>query len=63
MNVEGSGVGLSVARGIMRALGGDVLLANREGGGLRATITLPQRLSKVTERAQSRQIARQWHQL
>lgn len=59
MNVEGSGLGLSVARGIMRALGGDVLLANREGGGLRATIALPRRVIKVTERAQSRQIARQ----
>lgn len=40
----------------MRTRGGDVLLANREGGGLHATITLPQRLIKVTERAQPKQI-------
>jgi signal transduction histidine kinase len=63
MNVEGSGLGLSVARGIMRALGGDVRLANSKGGGLRATIVLPRRLIRVTERAQSRPIARQWQQL
>lgn len=63
MKVEGSGLGLSVVRGIMRALGGDVLLANREGGGLRATIALPRRLIKVTETAQSRQIATRCHQL
>ena len=37
----GSGLGLPITRNIMRAHGGDVTLANREGGGLRATITLP----------------------
>jgi signal transduction histidine kinase len=37
----GIGLGLAVARTILRSHGGDVTLANREGGGLRATITLP----------------------
>ena len=34
-------VGLAVARGIARAHGGDVVLSNREGGGLRARVTIP----------------------
>jgi signal transduction histidine kinase len=62
-NVKGSGLGLGVALGHRASARRGVLLANCEGGGLRATIALPQRLSKVTERAQPRQIARQWHQL
>ena len=37
----GFGLGLSVARSIARAHGGDVTLANREGGGLVATVRLP----------------------
>ncbi len=37
----GSGLGLSIARNIIRAHGGDILLINRPGGGLRATISLP----------------------
>jgi signal transduction histidine kinase len=37
----GIGLGLSVARGIIRAHGGDVRLANRTGGGLRVIATLP----------------------
>ena len=37
----GTGLGLPITRNIMRAHGGDVALANRHGGGLRATITLP----------------------
>ncbi len=37
----GTGLGLPITRNIMRAHGGDVTLANRRGGGLRATLTLP----------------------
>jgi signal transduction histidine kinase len=37
----GYGLGLSIARWIARGHGGDVVLANRAGGGLRATLTLP----------------------
>jgi signal transduction histidine kinase len=37
----GSGLGLSIARNIIRAHGGDILLQTRPGGGLRATVTLP----------------------
>jgi signal transduction histidine kinase len=39
----GSGLGLTVARTVARAHGGDVILSGRPGGGgLRATIVLPQ---------------------
>jgi signal transduction histidine kinase len=37
----GSGLGLSIARNIIRAHGGDILLQNLPDGGLRATVTLP----------------------
>ncbi|MBP2306014.1 ATP-binding protein [Azospirillum melinis] len=37
----GVGLGLSTARSIIRGHGGDVTLANRAEGGLRATVTLP----------------------
>jgi signal transduction histidine kinase len=37
----GSGLGLSIARNIMRAHGGDIFLHNLPGGGLRASLTLP----------------------
>ena len=37
----GVGLGLPIARNILRAHGGDVTLANRPTGGLRATVTLP----------------------
>ena len=42
-NVEtgGVGLGLTVARTILRGHGGDVIMTNRDGGGLRATVTLP----------------------
>jgi signal transduction histidine kinase len=36
----GLGLGLTLARAIARGHGGDVTLANREGGGLRATMTI-----------------------
>ncbi len=37
----GVGLGLPIARNIMRAHGGDVVIANRPTGGVRATATLP----------------------
>lgn len=37
----GVGLGLSVARTVIQAHGGDVLLSNRPEGGLRATVRLP----------------------
>jgi signal transduction histidine kinase len=37
----GTGLGLAIARNLSRAQGGDVVLANRAGGGLRASLTLP----------------------
>lgn len=37
----GYGLGLAIARLIARGHGGDVVLANRAGGGLRATLTVP----------------------
>jgi len=39
----GTGLGLGIARNIARALGGDVVLANRPAGGLEARLTLPRR--------------------
>lgn len=37
----GMGLGLTAARAGLRAHGGDVVLSNRPGGGLAATVTLP----------------------
>lgn len=37
----GNGLGLAVVRSLARAHGGDVTLANRPGGGLRASVRLP----------------------
>jgi signal transduction histidine kinase len=37
----GTGLGLPIARNILRAHGGDVILANRPAGGLQAVVTLP----------------------
>jgi signal transduction histidine kinase len=38
----GVGLGLSIARTMARGHGGDIVLCNRQGGGLRAAIRLPQ---------------------
>jgi len=37
----GVGLGLPIARNILRAHGGDVVLGNRAAGGVKATVTLP----------------------
>jgi len=37
----GVGLGLPIARNILRAHGGDITLANRTAGGAKATVTLP----------------------
>ena len=37
----GVGLGLTIARNILRAHGGDVALGNRPGGGVRVVVTLP----------------------
>ena len=37
----GVGLGLPIARNILRAHGGDVVLKTQQGGGVRATVTLP----------------------
>jgi signal transduction histidine kinase len=40
---SGTGLGLPIARELTRQWGGDVTLANRSGGGLRAIMELPER--------------------
>jgi signal transduction histidine kinase len=40
-NSSGMGLGLGIARGIVQAHGGELVLENDPGGGLRATIILP----------------------
>lgn len=37
----GFGLGLTIARNVARRFGGDVVLENRKGGGLRAELTIP----------------------
>ena len=37
----GTGLGLALARGIVREAGGEIVLSNRDGGGLLAEIVLP----------------------
>ncbi|MFC5460689.1 sensor histidine kinase [Massilia niabensis] len=40
-NVDGHGLGLAIAERVIRAHGGSITVANRAGGGLQVTITLP----------------------
>lgn len=47
----GVGLGLSIARSIARAHGGDIALENRPGGGLRAVLTLPGQPATTPARA------------
>jgi signal transduction histidine kinase len=47
----GVGLGLSVARTIAREHGGEVTLANRDGGGLRVRIELPAEVATVSDAA------------
>jgi signal transduction histidine kinase len=37
----GAGLGLAIAAQLTRSIGGNLTLANRDGGGLTATVTLP----------------------
>jgi two-component system OmpR family sensor kinase len=39
--VDGHGLGLAIAQRVVQAHDGDIVVANRDGGGLRVTITLP----------------------
>ena len=39
--VDGHGLGLAIAQRVVQAHGGEIVARNREGGGLRVTITLP----------------------
>jgi len=41
----GTGLGMAIARAIARGHGGDVMLSDREGGGLRVEVPLPRRLA------------------
>jgi signal transduction histidine kinase len=40
-NVDGHGLGLAIAKRVVETHGGGITAANREGGGLRVTMTLP----------------------
>ncbi len=46
----GVGLGLAVVRAATMAHGGEIMLSNRDGGGLRATITLPCRRTEPAMR-------------
>lgn len=46
----GTGLGLAIARAIARGHGGDVTLADRDGGGLSAQLILPRRETAVAAR-------------
>jgi signal transduction histidine kinase len=47
----GTGLGLTTARTVAHAHGGEIVLANRAGGGLRAELVLPRAVTAMAERA------------
>ena len=48
--IEGTGLGLTVARSLVRGLGGEITLANRAEGGLRVSISLPSRQQHASDK-------------
>jgi histidine kinase len=40
-DIRSNGLGLSIARGLVEAMGGRIKLASREGQGTRVTVALP----------------------
>jgi two-component system OmpR family sensor kinase len=50
-NIDGHGLGLAVAQRVAQTHGGAIAAANREGGGLRVTVSLP--LSAISVRTSS----------
>jgi signal transduction histidine kinase len=47
----GTGLGLAIARAVARAHGGDIVLSDRPGGGLRVDLTLPRHRPVATDAA------------
>jgi signal transduction histidine kinase len=47
----GTGLGLTTARTVAHAHGGEIVLSNRDGGGLRAEIVLPRTVTALADRA------------
>ena len=41
-DIRGAGLGLTIAREIIQRAGGSISIANRDGGGLRQVVELPQ---------------------